>query len=495
MLPSNRQFPASEPSIQARGLDIRRANLFVPWQLSGQGLRVAALMFSDIFGLSLAWKLAGHFNKSFMPPPSELVWWDWFGLPSPFWIFAAVTLILFGLQRFYTAGVGWRDYVKQGQVISSVYLFSLVVSYFYDPKLDAPRSLFFTAWFSSIALVVGLRLLMSLVLRQIQIWQLRSGQTAVANSVPVFLLVSPERLSVLSSLLHRRTDCRVVGAAPSSTANTAKTIQAILNSGASEVLAEQLPEVELASVLYWQLRNAGIRLRLVPTSLVMLHRRGAAEVFAGLPTVRVEMPVLGGLDYGLKRLLDQLCAFLAVILLAPLFLVVAVAIRLDSPGSIFFCQERVGLKGQSFQMWKFRTMLPNAASLQAQLEARNESGDGVLFKIKNDPRVTRLGRFLRRTSLDELPQLFNVLLGQMSLVGPRPLPVRDVERFESWHHTRHQVLPGITGLWQVSGRSDLDDFNDVARLDLFYIDNWSLNLDLDILVETVRIVLFGKGAY
>jgi lipopolysaccharide/colanic/teichoic acid biosynthesis glycosyltransferase len=146
-------------------------------------------------------------------------------------------------------------------------------------------------------------------------------------------------------------------------------------------------------------------------------------------------------------------------------------------------------------MWKFRTMVPEAASLQAALEQQNETGDGVMFKIKNDPRITRIGHFLRRTSIDELPQLINVLLGQMSLVGPRPLPLRDIQRFDPWHHTRHQVLPGITGLWQISGRSEIDAFNEAARLDLYYIDNWSLNLDLEILLETVKIVLFGRGAY
>ncbi|MGL5881487.1 MAG: sugar transferase, partial [Xenococcaceae cyanobacterium] len=146
-------------------------------------------------------------------------------------------------------------------------------------------------------------------------------------------------------------------------------------------------------------------------------------------------------------------------------------------------------------MWKFRTMVTNAEAMQAELEAQNQTKDGVLFKIKKDPRITSIGHFLRKTSLDEFPQLFNVLLGQMSLVGPRPLPLRDVERFDSWHHIRHHVLPGMTGIWQISGRSDIEDFDDAARLDLYYIDNWSLNLDLDILVETVGIVLFGKGAY
>jgi lipopolysaccharide/colanic/teichoic acid biosynthesis glycosyltransferase len=146
-------------------------------------------------------------------------------------------------------------------------------------------------------------------------------------------------------------------------------------------------------------------------------------------------------------------------------------------------------------VWKFRTMFADAPQRQAELEAQNQTTDGVLFKVKQDPRITRVGALLRKTSLDELPQLFNVLFGQMSLVGPRPLPIRDVAKFDAWHHIRHQVLPGMTGLWQVSGRSDIDTFDDVARLDLHYIDNWSLNLDLEILAETVGVLFGSKGAY
>jgi exopolysaccharide biosynthesis polyprenyl glycosylphosphotransferase len=214
-----------------------------------------------------------------------------------------------------------------------------------------------------------------------------------------------------------------------------------------------------------------------------------------VPTLRLDAPLVGGWDYRVKRWMDYLGAGLGVLALAPVLLAIAAAIRLDSPGPVFFRQERVGLHGKVFRVWKFRTMAADAPQRQAQLEQQNETADGILFKVKHDPRVTQVGSFLRRTSLDELPQLFNVLCGQMSLVGPRPLPVRDVAKFDGWHNIRHQVLPGVTGLWQISGRSDIDTFDDVARLDLHYIDNWSINLDLEILAETVGIVLLGKGAY
>jgi exopolysaccharide biosynthesis polyprenyl glycosylphosphotransferase len=204
---------------------------------------------------------------------------------------------------------------------------------------------------------------------------------------------------------------------------------------------------------------------------------------------------MGGWDYRLKRAIDYLGATLGLGLLAPLLLAIALAIRLDSPGPVWFRQQRVGLQGRPFWVWKFRTMGVDAPQRQADLEVANTNIDGILFKLKQDPRVTRVGAWLRRTSLDELPQLINVLRGEMSLVGPRPLPVRDVARFQAWHHIRHQVLPGITGLWQISGRSQIDCFDDVARLDLHYIDHWSLNLDLEILTATLGILWRGKGAY
>lgn len=467
--------------------DIRAPHRLNLLQLRDWRLQKVLLLFlGDLLGLAIAWQLARHLNQFYMPLPPQLNWGIWLGLPGLFWLFAAITLFLFASNGLYRLTPQSRNYVRAGKLVSAVFLFSLVLSYFYDPKLDAPRSLFFTAWFSSVGLVISLRLLSTSLLRQVEKTQAH---------VSVFLIAPPERLRGLEQVLKRRSQYYVVGAAIATAASDPTTIQMILASGAREVLAENLPQAELASNLYWQLRRAGITLRLLPSSLEMLHRRGIPEVVAGLPTLRLEPPFLSGWDYRLKRLMDGVGALLGLIGLAPLLVGVAIAIKLSSPGPIFFCQQRMGLHGRVFQMWKFRTMVPQAAAMQAELEQANESTDGVMFKIKHDPRITPIGRFLRRTSIDELPQLFNVLLGQMSLVGPRPLPLRDVERFDPWHHTRHLVLPGITGLWQIAGRATVDGFNDAARLDLYYIDNWSLNLDLEILLETCKIVLFGKGAY
>lgn len=199
-----------------------------------------------------------------------------------------------------------------------------------------------------------------------------------------------------------------------------------------------------------------------------------------------------------KRIIDFLCAGLGVLFLSPLMFVIAVLIRLDSNGPIFFRQQRIGRGEKAFVIWKFRTMEVNAETRLKDLEKHNESAGGVLFKMREDPRVTRVGKFLRRTSLDELPQLFNVLQGSMSLVGPRPLQLRDYYLAVQLHRDtflqRTALLPGVTGLWQVSGRSEVT-FDDMLQLDLFYKENWSIWLDLRILWRTIVVVLARRGAY
>lgn len=455
--------------------------------LMGRWPRISALLVSDFVALGIAWEIAAKFNQFYAPIPPQLIGWSWLGLPSLFWAFSSMMVIVLACGGLYNTSGAWKHYVRAGQLVSLTYLWSLVISYFYDPKLDAPRSLFFTAWFSSVVMVIGLRLITTLVLEQIGLFH--------RNKIPVFIIAPADRLPILAQVIQQQSQYQIVGAALSATANANSMMQLICKTSAVEVLAEGLPQTDLASMLYWQLRREGITLRLLPSSVEMLHRRGIPEMFAHIPTLRTEAPLLGGLDYQVKRFIDMGAALGLLILLVPVFIGIALSTKLTSPGPVFFCQERVGLGGQIFQMWKFRTMVVNAEALQAKLESQNQNKDGILFKVKDDPRLTQLGKFLRRTSLDELPQLINVLLGQMSLVGPRPLPIRDVERFDSWHHIRHHVVPGMTGLWQISGRSKVGNFNEAARLDLYYIDNWSLNLDLEILVETARIVLFGYGAY
>ena len=195
----------------------------------------------------------------------------------------------------------------------------------------------------------------------------------------------------------------------------------------------------------------------------------------------------------IKRTIDVTAALCGLIIVSPLLLTIAIAIRLTSKGPIVFSQDRFGQNKRRFKMYKFRTMVTNAEQLQTKLEEQNEAS-GPIFKIKNDPRITPLGHFLRKTSLDELPQLFNILRGEMSLVGPRPLPLRDVSNFEAPAQMRRFcVPPGLTCLWQISGRSTLGG-EDLVTLDLEYIDKWSLSLDLQILARTVPVVLKGSGA-
>ncbi len=211
------------------------------------------------------------------------------------------------------------------------------------------------------------------------------------------------------------------------------------------------------------------------------------------PIITLIPPPMYGWQLAIKRTMDLAVAVLLAIILAPVLLGTAIAIKLTSPGPALFIQQRIGLNKRKFRLYKFRTMVSNAEELQKQYENLNET-EGPTFKIKEDPRITPIGKFLRRTSLDELPQLFNVILGDMSLVGPRPLPVRDYEGFDQdWHRRRFSVRPGITCTWQVSGRSSIT-FDRWMELDMDYINHWSLWLDIKILLETVPAVLFQRGA-
>jgi exopolysaccharide biosynthesis polyprenyl glycosylphosphotransferase len=244
--------------------------------------------------------------------------------------------------------------------------------------------------------------------------------------------------------------------------------------------------------LAWQLEGTGVDLVVAPQLTDIAGPRVHIRPVEGLPLLYVEEPKISGVGWLVKNFLDRVAALVGLLVLIPLFVAVAIAVRLSDPGPIFFRQRRVGREGQIFRVWKFRTMYTDAEDRQAEMVEQNES-DGLLFKIKNDPRIFPIGRFLRAASIDELPQLINVLLGEMSLVGPRPLPAEDGD-FLGDERRRMLVRPGITGLWQVSGRSDLS-WDDAVRLDLYYVDNWSLVLDVHIMWRTIGVVLRSKGAY
>ncbi len=237
----------------------------------------------------------------------------------------------------------------------------------------------------------------------------------------------------------------------------------------------------------------GITVRLMAQVASLYWARAVLDAIDGQPILTVHTGSPDNLALLVKRAIDMLGAALGLILLSPLLLAAAIVIKLDSPGPVFFRQERVGLNRRRFRAYKFRTMVGDAEKMQAALEPLNEA-QGPVFKIENDPRITRVGKWLRHLSIDELPQLLNVLIGEMSLVGPRPLPVRDVNRIDiRWHKRRFSVKPGITCLWQVNSRQP--KFDEWIQSDMEYIDNWSLSLDFKILAKTIPAVLSGEGAH
>jgi exopolysaccharide biosynthesis polyprenyl glycosylphosphotransferase len=259
------------------------------------------------------------------------------------------------------------------------------------------------------------------------------------------------------------------------------------------ILNEGDVDEELLLELVETAHRAGVRVRIAPKTTELLLQRGQYVPGQGAPLFELRPPVLAGTDWAVKKAFDFVVSLLVVLVGLPVWLLLSLAIKLDSRGPVLYRDRRIGVGEREFGMLKFRTMVQGAAEQQSILEEQNEAG-GALFKIRDDPRVTRVGRLLRRLSLDELPQVLNVLRGEMSLVGPRPLPLRDYRQLQPWHRKRYHVLPGITGLWQISGRSNLT-FDDLVRLDFYYIENWSIWLDISILVKTLPAVLAGRGAY
>jgi len=272
-------------------------------------------------------------------------------------------------------------------------------------------------------------------------------------------------------------------------------LEKVLNQRRIDIIYVTIPsEKALVEQLLTSIYKYDVDIRIIPEMFDKMARVFTFSNNSEYPCLQIVKTPLRGLNVVLKRIADVVGSLFLLMLCVPLFLVSAIAIKAESRGSVFYRQVRVGKHGRTFRMIKFRSMFEQAEKLLNELEHRNEVKDGPAFKVKDDPRITKVGRFLRKYSIDELPQLLNVLKGEMSLIGPRPPLPREVEQYSDYHWRRMDVLPGMTGLWQVSGRSNLD-FQRWMDLDIYYIENWSLSLELKILIKTLPAVLKGEGAY
>jgi exopolysaccharide biosynthesis polyprenyl glycosylphosphotransferase len=404
-------------------------------------------------------------------------------------IMLAVGLALFAAHDLYDRASRRRN---PGALIGAVMWWAGVLvigSVFYPDNALAPGSVLLAAF---VALVVGgsLRLLYEQVIELIY----RSG----SFRMPALVVgEKEEREHLIQTLTTSPIALSPVGELDLSNegVDLPRLRRALDETGARDVVlagAERLADEALLDLLR-SVRLRRVRLRVVPGVITLMRGNPILFENAGVPLFEVGYPRLDNTQRKLKRLFDVVGSLFGLLALSPLLLTVAALIKLTSPGSILFRQMRVGADEKVFFCYKFRSMYQDAEARQAELEAQNEA-DGAIFKIKDDPRVTPIGRFIRRWSIDELPQLINVLKGEMSLVGPRPLPLRDFEQMGELHKKRLAAIPGVTGYWQTSGRSRLS-FEDMVRLDLYYIENWSLSLDIKIILKTVGAVLRHEGAY
>ena len=422
------------------------------------------------------------------------------GLPVVWWM----SVLLAGGYDTRFIGLGSDEYRRI--LSAAVNLAAGLAVFSYAAKLDLARGYIAIALPSATAMDLTARYLLRKRLhrRRVRGWCVRRV-VAVGHAAAVSRLVTVLRrdtnhgLAVVAACLVDAPEGAGPDGAPDVPVPVAGGLcgvaAAVGRFGADTVAVLACPEIDGSRLreLAWELEKTDTDLFVAPALLDVAGPRTTLRPVAGLPLLHVDHPELAGAKQAVKSVFDKTCAALALLLSAPLFAVIAISIRLADHGPVFFRQTRIGKDGQGFTLYKFRTMVPGAEQRKSQLAAHNEA-DGVLFKIRRDPRVTRPGAWLRRWSLDELPQLINVLIGDMSLVGPRPALPEEVACYGGHMRRRLVVKPGMTGLWQVSGRSSLP-WEEAERLDLRYVENWSLGLDLQILWKTGSAVIRGSGAY
>ncbi len=445
---------------------------------------VAALIVLDISGVTLGVYAALALREIYYghTPPLWGVLWRYEGDWLPF--LSLVTVLVFWQGGLY----GPRDRRPGvGRIIGSVGLVTVVTVAFGigTGVLSFSTYGFFPTAFVLTALLIAL-------LRES--YELATGDLLRMLGVKrrTVLVGAPETLLRLRAALGSRRsgiEYEFVGEV------ALDELPSVLDAGAVDeviVADSDAGEGELLEVVDLA-QSRGAAVRVAPKTTELLTSRGEYVPGQGVPLFELRPPVFAGTDWVVKRGFDLVVSTAVVVVGLPVWLVIAALIKVTSAGPVFYRDRRIGLNEREFTMLKFRTMTADAERHQDRLEAQNEA-DGALFKLRDDPRVTGVGRVLRRLSLDELPQVLNVLRGEMSLVGPRPLRLRDFALLNEWHRKRNLVLPGMTGLWQISGRSLLS-FDDLVRLDFYYLENWSLWLDVTILIGTLPAVLRARGAY
>ncbi len=467
--------------------DIRARHLSIRWWTIANGVKVLALVLLDTAMLYLSWTIADRLGTPV----------DGMRVNDAMVPIVAVGIGTLTASGFYGSDDKLHRFSKLFKSLALAHIIELIAAFFYQPGIWVSRSVFVIALILNFLLIGGARIIFDAI------------EIEIRTRNPIFkqaivLMGNQSDIEHVRKLLKRSQKFKIDSIVDLSIWDVQTQLEEIL----IQIRSRKVSEVFICSpqlidnqiLLFWNLKSAGIHLRMVPTELQLPQRSSETKMIEEIPTIRFKSLPIFGFNFWLKRNLDILAASIILLIISPLLLAVAVSIKQTSPGPIFYRQERVGLKGHRFRVWKFRTMVENAGELQKALEAQNEVKGGVLFKIKADPRITKIGKFLRDYSIDELPQLINVLQGEMSLVGPRPLPVRDYElsiqnasQFSRDRFLRYEVLPGITGLWQVKGRATVES-DEIFYWDMIYILQWSLALDLRILFQTVKVVLLKEGS-
>ncbi|WP_299285045.1 undecaprenyl-phosphate glucose phosphotransferase [Thermoflexus sp.] len=439
--------------------------------------------------------------------------WEWFReitFDAPFSAYipfqiawTVLLLVTFRLDRVYPPQMGAPWLEEMYRVLNAVAKSTLVLMavVFFSQSLFYSRLMFLEAALLVVWMLGALRLLESRVERMLRrrglgvVRALIVGAGDLGRAVMRAALARPELGYRIIGFVDDDPEKARTDIGPFRARGTLEDLPRVLREEAVDEVIITLPLAfyDRIQEVVQHCEAHRVPVRIVPDPFQLTLSRLDVRDLDGIPLIGIREARFSPWQFRIKRAMDLILATVLLILAAPLMALIALAIRLDSPGPVIFRQVRVGKDGRLFTMYKFRTMRVGAEQEQERLRALNEAS-GPLFKIRNDPRVTRVGRILRRLSLDELPQLVNVLKGEMSLVGPRPPVPSEVEAYKPWQRQRLSAIPGMTGLWQISGRSDLT-FDEMCLLDIYYIENWSPLLDLEIMLRTIPRVIMGEGAY